>query len=286
LLSSDRVMGQVLDELPDVITRDYYPYQIEIRTKPHISAEGMLMELKNNMELCQSVCDKYDLKIIPMSWLGSGEMFNGLHFHFRNGERNHFKESLFNSYPFILSLMDCFKFSPASSSYLTRRMRQSPHIQMPVIPNIQASARYSDVCVNRNRENNRHRLKKDNTMEIRIFDLPYNFKYLANLTKLLFSIMKFLNTKEMVGLPDISTIGGMQKMEDFVNNLYGTRQDIVVHATGKNYTLNKSNKEVYQWLCKKFKIEELKVPFTEAEPDWMMSRFVNNYSVSSYIGGE
>ena len=66
------------------------------------------------------VFKKYNIKIIPHSWLGGDfdEMFNGVHFHFRNGNNNNFEKTLFNIYPFVLALTDCFMFSPFSSKAL------------------------------------------------------------------------------------------------------------------------------------------------------------------------
>ncbi len=276
LLRDEDVLNKILDELPKVITRDYYIYQIEVRTMPHNNPNDLLNELKKNMRLSDKICKKYDVKIIPLSWMGGGEMFNGLHLHFRNSERNNFEQMLFNTYPFVLALTDVFKFSPLNRGKLSYRFSKSPHVTMPVLREMVKSQRYSDVCLNQHKENSRHRLKDVNTMELRTFDIPFNFKYMSNLTKLMYNIVAFIRNREKIG-------GG--NFEDMESKVDKTRKSIKDDQVGYNYIFDDYNVSIYKWLCEKFSVEKLKVPF-HLEHSHKLKDYVNDLDIEKYIGGE
>lgn len=276
LLNDGSVIERVLEELPQVITKDHYNYQLEVRTKPHNNPDELLKELKANLKLADKVCEKYDLKIIPMSWMGGREMFNGVHMHFRNGDRNRFEQTLFNIYPFALALTDVFKFSPFSNANLSYRFRKSPHFAIPVLREMTKSKRYSDVCVNINKENNRHRLKSLNTIEIRTFDLPFDFNHLKNLVRCMFNIVAFIKNTSKIG------VGG--DFEEVNKKIIKTREEIKSRAVGYNYVLDNYNYEVYNWLCSKFNLEKLKLPFS-IQNDWRIKDYVNKLDVKNYLDG-
>ncbi len=277
LLRDESILNKILDNLPKVITRDYYVYQIEVRTMPHSNPEDLLNELKKNMRLSDKVCREHEVKIIPLSWLGGGEMFNGLHFHFRNSDRNNFEQTLFNTYPFVLTLTDAFKFSPYSRNKLSYRFCKSPHVTMPKLNEMVKSQRYSDVCLNPHKENTRHRLKNVNTMEMRTFDIPFNFEYMTNLTKLLFNTVLFINNRSKIG-------NGMTYV-DMEVALNKTRKSIMEDQIGYNYLFDMYNIEIYKWLCKRFEIPTLKIPF-HLENSSNLKDYVNTLDIGKYIGGD
>ena len=276
LLREENVMDDILSELPKVITKDYYHYQIEVRTLPHNSPDGLLNELKKNLMMADKVCRKFDVRIIPMSWLGGGEMFNGLHFHFRNGERNNFEQTLFNTYPFVLALTDAFKFSPLNRGKLSYRFSKSPHVTMPKLREMVKSQRFSDVCLNPHTENTRHRMKNVNTMEVRTFDIPFNFEYMSNLTKLLYNVVAFINNRGKID-------NGMNynEMEDRIDK---TRKSIMNDQVGYNYMFEDYNVSIYKWLCEKFNIPALKVPF-HLEHSHKLRDYVDKLDIERYIEG-
>ena len=252
LLQDEKTIRDILNELPKEITRDYYPYQLEVRTGVHKNSESLIKEFIKFLKMSEDVCNKYGVRIIPMSWVGHSEMFCGVHFHFRNGNNNNYEKTMFNVYPFLLALTDCFKHSPQDLNNLTYRFSNSQHCQFPRITEMVRSQRYSDIAVNRHRENTRHRLKSEQTIEMRTFDVPYNIEYLSNLIRLLFKTMQYVNMKEKL-CGDISKSN--QKLRE-------TRDEIKSFREGYNYFFDKHNYEVYDWLCDKFKIKKLKVPFT------------------------
>jgi len=256
LLRKEALIQLILDKhLPIEVTRDYYPYQLEIRTRPHNNPDDLIKEFITTLKLCDKVFGKYKIKIVPKSWLGGNydEMFNGIHFHFRNGNRNHFETTMFNIYPFILTLTDCFKFSPYDSNRLTQRFNSSQHCSFPNLVNPARSGRYSDVAMNRHTENSRHRLKTTQTMEIRTFDVSYNIEYFKSLVTLMFNVVKYIKTDKRVY---------QFEHQETENKLYKTREEISCQRIGFNYLFDDYNNNIYRFLCEKFKAKEIKVPFS------------------------
>ena len=139
------------------------------------------------------------------------------------------------------------------------------------------SQRYSDVCVNSHKEGTRHRLKKVNTMEMRTFDIPFNFTYMKNLTKLLFNTVLFINNRNKIG-----NGGDYAKMEETFRK---SRQSIMEDQVGYNYIFDMYNVEVYKWMCKRFNVPALKVPF-HLDNSSKLKDYVNTLNIEKYIGGE
>lgn len=251
------LLNECFKELPNTVTKDHYNYQLEIRTNPHIDPEELIKEFQATMLLCREVFAKRNIEIKPLSWLGGNENMNGMHVHFRNGNRTLYQTSMFNMYPFVLSLTDCFKNSVYSKNNLSRRLSNSSHIGFPDIKNLSrkliGDARFKDIIVNGYTENTRHRLKSVPTIEIRTFDVPYNFDYFKNLIRLLFNLYQHINTE--VGILE-HPITHIEKL------LKDTREDIYTNRDGLNFLFDQSNRSVYEYLCEKFNIEKLITPVT------------------------
>jgi len=251
LLEDEHLLNDCLAKLPITVTRDYYVYQLEVRTNPHKNPEDLVKEFIDTLNLCRKVFSAQNIRILPVSWLGYGEMFNGVHFHFRNGNSNHFDTTMFNMYPFVLALTDCFRNTAVNDKCLSNRFVNSQHISLPNLTNITRSNRYSDIAVNRHRENDRHRLKSVNTIEVRTFDVPYDIDYLRNLTELMFNVFKHINYNEKIKL---------YEDEETRKRFVKSREEIMIHAFGYNHYLEMLNVDIYKWLCNRFNIKPLIVP--------------------------
>ena len=249
------LLDECLKELPDTITKDHYNYQLEVRTRPHNNPEDLIKEFEENLLLCRKVFSKRGIEIKPLSWLGGNENFNGVHFHFRNGSRMHYQNIMFNMYPFVLALTDCFKNSVDTENNVSRRIANSCHIGIPQLKNLAirliGESRYKDIIVNGYVENTRHRLKKEPTIEIRSFDVPYNFEYFKNLVRLMYGLFAYINSSE-----EIKNYSD----EDIEKYISMTRRDIQIQRRGYNFILDMDNVNVYKYLCNKFSIKELIVP--------------------------
>lgn len=250
-----KIVNECFTKLPNTVTKDYYIYQLEVRTKPHNSPEGLIKEFEETLKKCRDVFAKHKIEIKPLSWLGGQENYNGVHFHFRNGNRNNFQNTMFNMYPFVLSLTDCFKNSVNSENDISRRFANSHHIGFPALSNLAKKlvdeSRYKDIIVNGFTDNNRHRLKSEATVEVRTFDVPYNFEYFKNLVHLMFNLYANINSEKEIKLYSDAEIKDL---------LIKTRSDITLQRIGHNFLFDLSNKEIYKYLCDKFKIKQLCVP--------------------------
>jgi hypothetical protein len=259
LLSNDEDGKQILDEclaeLPNTVTKDWYNYQLEVRTMPHDNPETLIKEFQETLLLCRKVFAKRGIEIKPLSWLGGGENYNGVHFHFRNGRNNNYQNTMFNMYPFVLALTDCFKNSVDTCNVVSKRIAHSPHIGFPQLKRLSrrlvGEDRFKDIIVNGYVDNDRHRLKHEPTIEVRTFDVPYNFEYLKNLIRLMYNLFCHINSDaEIKDKTD----------EEIEQLLYSTREDIMFQRSGLNFLFEMQNTEIYKYLYEKFNIEKLEVP--------------------------
>ena len=76
LMKDSLTMNNILFNLPQEITRDYYPYQIEIRTNPHDNPEAIIKEFDKFLRESIKVCAEFGCSIVPLSWMGGSEIFN------------------------------------------------------------------------------------------------------------------------------------------------------------------------------------------------------------------
>ena len=251
------LLNECFAELPDTVTKDFNNYQLEVRTRPHDNPEALIEEFKETLLLCRKVFAKRGVEIKPLSWLGGSETYNGLHIHLKNGVRTLYQTSMFNMYPFVLALTDCFKNSVSSANEISRRFNASNHLGFPTLHNLSrrliGEQRYKDLIVNGYTENTRHRLKREPTIEIRTFDIPFNFEYFKNLIKLVYNLFAHINSEEQIK-PDTDA--------EIKEKLIQTREDIRCQRHGYNFLFDTENKHIYKYLCKKFKLEELVVPVT------------------------
>jgi len=255
LINDIEVTEELLENLPDTITKDYYPYQLEIRTKPHKNPETLLNELKENIAKCNEECVKRNLKMRFNSWLGNDEMFNGLHFHIRYLGENQFLNTIMNSYPLILSIASFFRCSPGGFNLPSNRLDCSQHCGLPsldsdVLENPSNSNRYKDIVINQYKNNNRHRLKSVNTLEIRLFDVPCDWEYLKLLVHLLYNTYSHLKkTKPLIDNKNKKDINW------YFETATITRNEICSCRHTFNYFLNDFNDSIIMKLINLFKIK-------------------------------
>ena len=261
LCDNEDVMNNILSELPDQVTRDYYPYQIELRTDPHDNPKDLLEEFKEIIKKSTKVCANYNCSIVPMSWLGGGEMYNGMHIHLRYKQTNYFYNTMMNTYPYILALADLSKNSPLSVPMLSRRMDQSPHMKIPPLTQSGfascglGNSRYYDVIINKHRENNRHRKKFINTLEIRMFDVPTDFKYYEFFIKIIFEIYTHLKNKQ-------KNLFGLPNLEAYQHIATKTREESILCRYPLNYFFESiPQRTVLELLCDKFGLDTISDPY-------------------------
>lgn len=248
LLNDGLLLDLILNSLPQKVTKDHYSYQLEIRTGVHTDPEELFKDFVETLNLCNETFNKFNISIYPASFFQKGAMFNGVHFHLRSlTKRLSFENSLNNIYPFILTLTDIFKNSKYQDCY-SFRFSESPHLSIPNLNRLSSSRRNSDVCVNRHRENTRHRMKKDFTIEARTFDVPFNADYLKNLIDLIFNTYSYMKVNKKIRKSELTT--------ECLKAISNTRYSIMDDKMGINYCFAKTreNYYIYKFLCDRFKL--------------------------------
>ena len=188
-LNNQSLVERILGNLPSQVYRDYYPYQLEIRTKPYSNPKDIVEETRNLYRQASKEFLKHRVYVIPApSIVNEGYVHCGLHIHISYPE-NRNKEVYFNRamgmYPFILALSDHTKNFEISDLNTSDRMVRSPHIGLPEL----TMERFLDIHRDRRKykdliysppisnNDNRHRMKKPATIEIRMLDTPSLFSF-------------------------------------------------------------------------------------------------------------
>ena len=269
LVGDINLTNRLLNNLPKSVTKDYYPYQLEIRTQPNRTADNMITELKETINLCHDEAAKLNLKIKFASWLGNNEMFNGLHFHVKMGKSTPYMNTIINSYPLVLSLASYFRCSPSGFNYLSRRIDNSPHCGLPNLSKMELISpdnrnRYRDMVINQFKDNNRQRLKSVSTLETRVFDVPCDWNYLKLLIRLLYEIFYYIKNETT-----IYDINKKNEMQTYLETASLTRDEICCCRHTKNYFFNEYNDKIVEKLCDKFnlkKMDESLIEFLNDDP--------------------
>lgn len=264
LLKDSEVMEQILKLLPENITKDYYPYQLEIRTPPCRTASEMIKVFLNSLSDAYDVLHSLGYTLCPCSWHHNTNVFNGIHFHVRYRTNNFYNEMI-NVYPFILSIASHFRSCPEGLNTVSRRLRYSPHIGVPEfnpkafmtfkgeIAESGDASRYKDMVFNGFTDNTRHRNKSVHTLETRCLDIPLKFNSFKLMIELLFAVFKSLDFAN----PIIADMG----LRKYKNLSYDTRQEAFSSRHGKNYFFGMFNEDLIKLLTKKFKLNYVENPF-------------------------
>jgi len=198
LNSNEDLIHLILDHLPDTIGRDYYPYQLEIKTNPCSDENSLVKEFKQNLQMACDVAGQFNCSILTGSVFETA-MFNGFHIHLRYKHENDWWKMFINSYPLILSVAAQFRngFSSSEPHIPSLRTLKSGHIGIPPleVSNFDPThlPRFLDITVNRNNENTRRRLKKVDTMELRLFDTPKFWSEYETIIRTVFRIYQKLD---------------------------------------------------------------------------------------------
>lgn len=281
---NDDIMNNILNNVPDQITKDYYPCQIEIRTDPHDNPKDLNNQFISLLKTTARVCGEYGCEIIPLSWLGGSETFNGVHYHIRySSNKNPYWKMMMNSYPFILSLTHFFRNSPSRINELSYRMINSQHIGLPIFDPrdfekyCTGSNRYKDIIINKHRENNRHRKKSVNTLEIRCFDVPYMENYFKSMSELVFSIYSRLKVSSLVLPPKTKNF---QEYKKFASD---TRNQMLYSRYPKNNFFGLSHNLVVKKLCKILELEFLDKPYPLTKKHYHINEYKEDSKFCSVI---
>jgi len=180
LNDSTSILNYVLDNTDERVYRDYYRYQLELRSKPCKHISDCFQEIVDLYNKVRKLLEDTNYFIVPLSYIPSSivdeiPMFNGMHIHISDTDLDELIDRVYALYPYMLIINRLFHSSP-KSTISSMRLLESQHIYK-ITPNYYKSDitnedRYVDITLNYHDENSRHRLKDCTTIEIRLFDTP------------------------------------------------------------------------------------------------------------------
>ena len=282
----------ILGNLPNQIFRDYYPWQLEIRTTPTSSVSKSINEMKTLYKSASKEFLGNDIMVIPMPSISSNaQVFCGLHIHFSFPDikdTSKYWNKAMGVYPFALSIADHSKNSEISSFENSKRFLDSRHIG---VPNFKPSKflslsgspeerKYKDVILSPPIEHgNRHRLLKPITIEYRLFDTPSMF----SMYKFIIEAMYNLNAHIKLDNPVVK--GLTKDYEEMRRRLIITRNLIGGQRYGINKVFRMYNGNVCEAISEFFDIqypEETQFEFRERKK---LSQDINGYISMAIEGG-
>ena len=197
LLNDFATIERVCRNLPDRIWRDYYAYQLEIRTNPHNNPRSIVEETKDLYTLANKEFCKSNIYIVPAPGITndgniSDHMYCGMHTHvgYPNAkDKTKFYNRAMGMYPFLLSLAGHTKNFETSRFNGSDRLKKSNHIGLPYLTKTDflngngGNNKYKDIILSnsiskRDREEiGRTRMVKPDTIEFRMLDTPSLFSH-------------------------------------------------------------------------------------------------------------
>jgi len=192
LLQSSSVIEDIYNNFDERVYRDYYTYQLEIRTNPSDDPHEVYKQMYQLIRKASKVAREYQCYIAPVSYVEDRQedpVFCGFHIHIapRNSSTQELIRMLLSMYPVIYDIARISLSSPAIDEnlgeILSKRIAYSRHIgllepplYMPFLESlfINERDRYFDIALNLNTRkdgySDRHRIKDVTTIEIRVFD--------------------------------------------------------------------------------------------------------------------
>ena len=263
LLEDSSVLESIYGEFDERVYRDYYEYQLEIRTNPSDDWKEVANELIELMKEVSRVAKEQQCFIAPVSYIRGG-MFNGFHVHVSVEPTVSFGrmvELAFAIYPFMfdicrITLSAPFE-DPAWGRVLSLRQLESPHIGVPPMDfdndelewywvhsdSAQRDNRYHDIIINTNRRSGRSRVKDVNTIEVRMFDCTGSRRAIKCVIESFWKVAKFVNPEWFEKYRRNTTL--MAKIKRLIRN---SRLSLVKASQWVNPITLTTKDELLEWL--------------------------------------
>ena len=274
------------------IYRDYYSYQLEIRTNPHDNPDDLLRETRELYKEASEEFLKHSIFIIPVpAIVRNGYMYCGLHTHINYTKEkkldNYYYKSM-GMYPFILSLADHTKNFEISEFKTSDRLEKSNHINTPYLDkknflsgNRGDGHKYRDVILSLpiSQSDTRSRLVKPITTEVRITDTPSLYSFYEFIIRYLFH----LSSRIRIDNPMIDML--KKDYGDTSNKLNLTRNLLINQRYGVNKIFKMLNSDVCEDVAKFFGIDFPSQTQFEYREDNGLSADVNGFLNMATKGG-
>lgn len=293
LLQNSDLLERILSNLPEVIYRDHYPYQLEIRTPPFNNPNDIINMVRDLMIKASKEFYKHKIFIIPATAIACDNnskngVFCGMHIHtsYPDIEVEKYFNAAMGMYPFMLSLADHSKNFEISQIQTSERLDKSHHIGLPFIDKQQFlignrdNNKYKDIILSNSiNGGDRHRLQKPHTVEVRLFDTPSLFSFFDFITRFTMGIASRIRFDN----PMMKMISS--EHDETIRKLSLTRELLSAQRYGVNKIFKMLNADVCAMAS-----DHLRIPFPEKtqfefREDNNLSADVNGYLSMATLGG-
>jgi len=255
LLNDKNVLDDILRRFDKHIYKDFYNWQLEIKTKPHTDLRDGLREIKSLVKQAEKRFSDNDITIIPIPYInGNQRTYCGMHVHlsFPSLSNIDYWKKAMGIYSMLFPILEYSRNCPNNHIGTNERLVNSPHISLPEMERIRFLnnnfKRYDIIYSNSDAGHNYKKMKKPNTVEIRVFDTPSYFDILRYILRTTINIGRYMKTENPI-------IHSMDK--HFYNTrdlLNYCRRYLCSYISSKHQILNEPNKNIHSHLCNKFKV--------------------------------
>jgi hypothetical protein len=295
LLQNTDLVERILGNLPDVIYRDHYPWQLEVRTPPCNTPEEIIEMVRDLVVKASKEFYKHKIFVVPATAIarntgpGMNGVYCGMHMHFsypNDIKVEEYWERAMGMYPFLLALADHSKNFEVSEIQTSERLDKSHHIGMPYLEKNKFmignrdNNKYKDVILSNPMEGgNRHRLSKPYTIEARIFDTPSLFNYFEFIVRYGMGVASRIK-------PENPLVAMLKKDFDGASrNLALTRELLATQRYGVNKIFRMLNADVCASVSDYLKIQFPEMTQFEFREQKGLSADVNGYLSMITHGG-
>jgi hypothetical protein len=271
------------------VYRDYYPYQLEIRSTPSNSASDIIEEVLTLYKEAQKEFMKYNVLIIPAPGIVKNNYRHcGFHIHMSSDEveDNSYFEMAMGMYPFILSLADHTKNFETDTIHTSDRLSKSPHIGKPrldkraFLEGNRNESKYRDIILSlSNGGDNHSRLKKPATIEARMFDTPSLVKHFDFIVRFCIELASRIRLDNPMVSMLKENIDGTSKLVDM------SRELLINQRYGVNKIFRMLNSDVCETASDFFGIEFPRQTQFEYREEHNLSANVNGFLSMATKGG-
>jgi hypothetical protein len=286
LLQNNELVERILGNLPNIVYRDHYSWQLEIRTEPSNNPEEIINTVRDLFTKSSKEFYKHKIFVVPATAIarnsgpGLNGVYCGMHVHvsYPDVRVEDYWEKAMGIYPFILALADHSKNFEVSEIQTSERLDKSHHIGMPfmekskfMLGNRDSNSKFKDIILsNPINDGSRHRLAKPATIECRIFDTPSLFNFFEYIVRYTMGVASRIKT-------DNPMVEMIKKDPDETNRKLTMTRDLL--AT-QRYGVNKVFRMLNADVCASVS-DYMKIPF----PEVTQFEFRENMHLSADVNG-
>ena len=287
LVQQNSFVLEILEDLPREIWKDYYPYQLEIRSNPHSNPDDIIREIQEFYRIARRKFAENGIAVIPATGILDGQVFCGMHVHvsYKDADEETYWRRAMGIYPFALSIADHTKNFEIDLIHTSKRLLESRHIGRPPLSFsafIRSGTKYTDIAYRQreNGEGGRVRMERPTTIEIRVFDTPSLFSHFKFIVEAMYHVARYIKDSN----PFVSLIENNIRA---ANNAVDMTRLLMEHQRyGVNKILRgKLNADVCRMIAERFKIDFPNETQFEYRERMNLNADINGFLVLALKGG-